>query len=63
MYYLVDKKNEHGTYEVWSPRHVKDGDIAILHKFVTWDEVLEYMFNPIDWVKENLDEEIHEETG
>ena len=57
MYYLVDKKNGAGAYEVWSPRHVKDASdsVSILYKFVTWDEVMKYMFNPTGWVKENLE--------
>ena len=60
MYYLVQEKNEHGTYEVWSPRHIKDsGSVTILYTFTTWDDVMSYMTNPIDWVTENLSEEFH----
>ena len=59
MYYLVDEKNEHGTYEGWAPRHVKDGSCSILYTFNSWDDVMSYMTNPINWVTENLSEEFH----
>ena len=60
MYYLVQEKNEHGTYEVWSPRHIKDsGSVTILYTFTTWDDVMSYMTNPINWGTEHLSEEFH----
>ena len=58
MYYLMSKKNKHGTYMVYAPRFVNERNKKeILHKFKTWDEVYEYMTNPLVWVKENLTNE------
>lgn len=61
MYYLVDEKNESGTYEVWSPRHVKDGQCSILYTFNDWDDVMSYMTNPVKWISQNLEKEHHHE--
>ena len=55
MYYLMSKKNDDGNEIVCGQRHVtEENREEVLHKFETWDSVLEYLFDPIGWKERNL---------
>ena len=55
MYYLMSEKNDDGNEIVYSDRRERDvGFDGVLHRFETWDAVLEYMFDPIEWKERNL---------